>query len=283
MDLGFKLRRVHRWASALGLFEALRFEIVWSFRQKHVRVRVPGFAEPFLLRRWKYDYESSDWQVFEQVFVQREFESYEPIEPSLIIDGGAYVGFSTAFYAKKFPNAKVIAIEPSHDNSELLRKNCRGFENVAVIEGGLWPVSGFLRIANPDAPEWAYRCEETEENSVGAIRAVSINEIMDQEGFQRCDLLKLDIEGAEELLFLDSKKWLPRVDAILVETHGANAEAAIHAACPADEWDRRMCGEKLLLTPSPNSLDRPSARAAGRIPTCSALVRHRTSIELMAT
>lgn len=244
MDLRYKLNRIRRWTSAFGLFEALRFEVAWSCRSQLAHVNVPGYEMPFLLRRW-----SSDLSVFEAVFLEREFELYDPLEPGLIIDGGANVGFSTAFYANRFPNAKVVAIEPSDENVSLLRINCQALENVKVVEGGLWPVSGFLRISNPDAPAWSFRCELTEENTPGAFPAFSVDDIIDTAGFQRCDLLKLDIEGAEEWLFRDSKNWLSRVNAILVEVHGADALAAINAACPEDQWERSECGEKLLLLP----------------------------------
>ncbi len=198
--------------------------------------------------------------VFEIVFVDREFELYLPTEPRLIIDGGANVGFSTAFYANRFPNARVIAVEPGNENASLLRTNCQGLENVKVVEGGLWPVSGFLRIANPHDPAWSFRCEPAQENSRGAFPAYSVEDIIDRSGFQRCNLLKLDIEGAEERLFRESRDWLARVDAILVEVHGEQALAAIKEACPMSHWEHRDCGEKLLLLSRGNESLEQSSR-----------------------
>jgi FkbM family methyltransferase len=187
--------------------------------------------------------------VFETVFVDREFEWYVPTEPRFIIDGGANVGFSTAFFANRFPGARVIAVEPSNENVSMLRTNCQGIENITVVEGGLWPVSGFLRIANPNDPTWSFRCEVAQENAEDAFPAYSVGDIIDRSGFQRCDLLKLDIEGAEEQLFSESRDWLARVDAILVEVHGGKALAAVKDACPVRQWEYKECGEKLLILP----------------------------------
>jgi FkbM family methyltransferase len=244
VDIAYKLKRLNRWSSVFGLLEALRFEAVWSCKLQRVKIRVPGYRNPFLLRRG-----TSDLSVFETVFVDREFEWYVPTEPRFIIDGGANVGFSTAFFANRFPGARVIAVEPSNENVSMLRTNCQGIENITVVEGGLWPVSGFLRIANPNDPTWSFRCEVAQENAEDAFPAYSVGDIIDRSGFQRCDLLKLDIEGAEEQLFSESRDWLARVDAILVEVHGGKALAAVKDACPVRQWEYKECGEKLLILP----------------------------------
>ena len=242
MSIRYKIERVLRWKPVVGFWEALRFEIAWSCRPHKVRVRIPSYPEPFWLRR-----ASTDLSVFETAFINREFAAYLPEEPRLIIDGGANVGLSTAFYANAFPRARVVAVEPAGDNVAMLRTNTRGFRNVVVVEGGLWPVSGFLRIANPDDAAWSFRCESAAESST-AIRAHTITEIIRLSGFDHCDLLKLDIEGAEEQLFDKSEDWLELVDAILVEVHGERALAAVRAACPLGNWRHQDCGEKLLLT-----------------------------------
>jgi len=244
VDIAYKLKRLNRWSSIFGLLEAIRFEAAWSCKLQRVKIRVPGYRNPFLLRRG-----TSDLSVFETVFVKREFEWYVPTEPRFIIDGGANVGFSTAFFANRFPGARVIAVEPSNENVSMLRTNCQGLENITVVEGGLWPVSGFLRIANPNDPAWSFRCEMTQENAEDAFPAYSVGDIIDRSGFQRCDLLKLDIEGAEEQLFSESHDWLARVDAILVEVHGDKALAAVKDACPVSQWEYKECGEKLLILP----------------------------------
>jgi FkbM family methyltransferase len=244
VDIIYKMKRLKRWSSTLGLWEALKFETLWSCKRQFVQVRVPGYQRPFSLRR-----DSSDLSVFETVFMEREFDWYAPKELRLIIDGGANIGLSTAYFANKYPDAKVIAVEPSNENVSMLRINCQGMEDITVIEGGLWPVSGFLRISNPDDPPWSFRCELAHESAVDVFPAFSIGNLIDRAGVQRCNLLKLDIEGAEEQLFSESCDWLARIDAILVEVHGEKAMAAVKGACPVSHWEYQECGEKLLIRP----------------------------------
>lgn len=54
----------------------------------------------------------------------------------------------------------------------------------------------------------------------GAVKAVSIKDIMEQYSFDRIDILKIDIEGAEIELFKNNyDDWLPSVRVLIIELH----------------------------------------------------------------
>jgi FkbM family methyltransferase len=243
-SLQYKAQRVQNWTPIIGLQETLKFEILWSLGLPQIQVNVPGYPTPFLIRK-----RNSDIFVFETVFIKQEFSEYLPPNPAVIIDGGANVGFSTAFYAHHYSNAVIVAVEPSSTNCALLQQNCAAFNNILVVEGGIWHRSGFLRLVDPNAPAWALQCEEAQQGEAGAFPAYSIQDLLKQVGKERCDLLKLDVEGAEEYLFSsETQAWLPLVDAILVEVHGEKAEQAIKSACPENAFDYEILGEKLFIT-----------------------------------
>ncbi len=67
---------------------------------------------------------------------------------------------------------------------------------------------------------------------------------------KHCDLLKLDIEGAELELFKDPS-WLKDVSVIVVEVHGDDADELIRSSCKG--WSISRTGEKLLLTRETNA------------------------------
>jgi len=51
-----------------------------------------------------------------------------PAEPvRLIVDAGASIGDTTAWFLSKFPKATVVALEPAQDNFKLLVKNCEPY------------------------------------------------------------------------------------------------------------------------------------------------------------
>src|SRR5690554_2347811 len=76
---------------------------------------------------------SSDYNVFTQVFIDKEYEppiSYflkNNIELKTVIDAGANIGLTSAYIKNEFPNAKIVCIEPDNDNFELLSYNLKTF------------------------------------------------------------------------------------------------------------------------------------------------------------
>lgn len=233
-----------------GAWQALAFELAWSARAEVCRLSIPGVPSQLAMRRG-----TSDPDVFSSIFVERDLEHGLPGDARLVIDAGANVGFSSVFYACRYPEALVIAVEPDRDNAELARRNCAGL-NVRVVEGAVWPRTGWVRIANPDAEPWAFRVEECGQRDRGAVRAWSIADLLADSGRDRCDLLKMDIEGGEADVFAAECDWLPRVGQIVIDLHGERAERAVMARTAAGFAATRR-GAQLFLTPS--SGDRPAA------------------------
>jgi FkbM family methyltransferase len=243
IDFRAKAKRIAALTRLVGFTKALGFELSWSLRSHEIAFRLPGYPADFAIRR-----HDSDYFVFSSIFIEGELAAYVPPEPSLIIDGGANVGFSTAYFAHHYPSAVIVALEPSGENCERINRHCNGFGNVRLVQGGLWPHSGLLRIQNPQDPSWSFRCERADGPGEGVFSAFTVDEIMDRFGMDRCDLLKLDIEGAEASVFAPGTlDWLDRVDAILVEVHGDQALSNITAACPETRFESARSGEKLLL------------------------------------
>jgi FkbM family methyltransferase len=256
MDIMFnkimiKKDRITKLKRLVGLAAAVRFELMWTARRPEIEIALPGYRGSFVVRRF-----SSDMNVFHSVFIEGELESFLPEDPRFIIDGGANVGYTTAFYAQRFPNATVIAVEPSPSNLAQLRRNCAGYQNVVFLEGAIWPESTNVKIVNPEDESWSYRVEASDDTGV---RGYTIEEIMDKYKICEIDLMKLDIEGAERQLFESRfERWLPRVKVIVVEIHGEEARSAIERACNPDNFDETKSGEKVIL------VRRSDARQGGR-------------------
>jgi FkbM family methyltransferase len=243
IDIPYKLRRVRRWAGKIGFIQAVLFELQWSLRRPRIRVKVPRYSRRFVIRR-----DETDIYVFEAVFIDDDIHVPELKNPRLILDGGANVGYTTAYLALEHPSAQVIAVEPHAGNCEIFRLNCRGLHNVTLVEGALWMHAGFMRAEDAAAESWKHTYAEAESPTVGGCRAYTIDEIIASSESDRCDLLKLDIEGAELQLFsANEARWIDSVDIFLIESHSDAAEAAIRRACPADKFHISSIGEKLLI------------------------------------
>ena len=141
-----------------------------------------------------------------------------PIRPKIIVDAGANVGYSVLRFQQQFPGAVIIALEPEHSNIAQFKKNCAAYSNIILEEKALWSASTRLRISTFDADHNGYRVEE---DTDGDIEAICVKDIINQHHLPRIDLLKVDIEGSEKIIFShsDAKNWLQFVNMVLIETH----------------------------------------------------------------
>ncbi len=66
--------------------------------------------------------------------------------------------------------------------------------------------------------KWAMVVEETK--TEGNVSAISINELLEKYQLDRIDILKVDIETSEKVVFSDNyEQWLPKTKMILIELH----------------------------------------------------------------
>ncbi len=235
MNILYKISRIRRWAKRIGLRNAISFEFQQTVKRPVVTFRHGGIGRTIHLRQG-----SSDVSVFEQVFIKDEF-GIDLVNPKLIIDGGANCGLVSVYFACRFPGAKIIAVEPSSKNCELALRNISGL-NVELIESALWSRTTHLKIENIDAAPWAFQCIEAKPSDPDAFEACDVKSLLSGSS---CDLLKLDIEGAEVELFRDPE-WLNDVSAIVVEIHGEEADLMIRNACKG--WNMSRTGENLFLS-----------------------------------
>ena len=198
------------------MFHGIRTYFFLRSKQKgRVSVRFPGINHPVWIRR-----NSSDYASFDQIFILENYRMNLPPGKGLIIDGGANAGHAAAYFACRFPEKKIIAVEPDASNCELIRKNISLYPNVELTESAIWNKNSYLKILNPEASQWAFRVEEVSPQTQGAFRSVTIGELLHQSGFSRIDLLKLDVEGAEKEIFsLGIENWLPHTGCIILEFH----------------------------------------------------------------
>src|SRR5580698_6192133 len=106
-----------------------------------------------------------DVSVFEQVFIDRQYDFDVTFSPSIIIDGGAHIGCASVFLALKFPLAVIYSIEPEARNFALLRQNLETYRNSIPLHAALWSRPACLRIADAGAQSWNFRIAEQDRPS----------------------------------------------------------------------------------------------------------------------
>jgi FkbM family methyltransferase len=193
-------------------------------------VAVPGLLYPLYLRA-----RTTDVSLCREIFLNNAYDSdfFEspqvtphaapPAMPQVIIDAGANVGLSAVFYANRFPDARIIAIEPEPSNYEMLKKNTAPYPNITTVHAALWKENGALRLLDTGGGNTTFQVDEINQLSAteerGVVRAVTLEKLMEQFGIAYIDYLKMDVEGAEKEIFEHAAPWIDRVGTIAVELH----------------------------------------------------------------
>ena len=138
-------------------------------------------------------------------------------QPAYIVDLGANVGFASLYFADKYPDAQITAVEPSRRNFDLLQHNTASFANIATVHAAIYPTAGEVPFFDDDLA-YNSRIGDKDHKSY-MVRAITVPELMTEQSIPAIDLLKLDIEGAEQLLLSSNTEWLHKVGFIIVELH----------------------------------------------------------------
>lgn len=185
---------------------------------------------PFFLRAG-----TSDIGIYEQVFFDREYEFLVTHPPKVILDAGANIGLAAIYFANKYPEAKIIAIEPEESNFELLKENVSPYANITPIQAALWNRNEDISLIDPGLDKCGFmtQLEDTGEESRSSdiliqesrisechqISGMTIDGIMKDFNLSSIDILKIDIEGAEKEVFENTEAWIESVNAIIIELH----------------------------------------------------------------
>lgn len=185
--------------------------------KRRVTVMLPGSNIPLTIRPG-----TSDILVFNEIFVNYEYEWGLRGVPEVIVDVGGYIGLSAAFFATKYPDATIIAVEPDDENFSLLKINTAHFPNVHAVQAAVWRDNGMLSLTDPGLGAWGLQVTDVDDVKLAGqklIPAITIDEIIKKFDLDRIDLLKVDVEGSETEIFATADSWISSVDAICIELH----------------------------------------------------------------
>jgi FkbM family methyltransferase len=172
--------------------------------------------------------------MYREIFVQESYAFPADTPRPFIIDGGANVGVSLLYFKTRYPGCEVVAFEPDPVIFQLLQRNVQrmGHDGVELHEKALWSSATtlpFLREGS-DGGRVALVADDRERRfnehcfkawtPPPAIQTVRLRDYLNR----RVDLLKLDLEGAEDQVLLDCADALDRVERVFVEYHSLVSE-----------------------------------------------------------
>ncbi len=178
-----------------------------------VKIKVHGIPITF---------ERPDIGLINEIVIKRSYEllGFTSIDrDATIVDLGANIGVFTLYGAARSPSGKIISVEPDPTNFQQLRRNvlANKFSNIELVQKAISNVSGPTRLF------LVHPTGHTIMKSSGAYpvitcESLTMDDLMRSYNISHIDFLKIDIEGAEFLLF-DDLHWLESVEQIVMEVH----------------------------------------------------------------
>ena len=184
-------------------------------RPLELAVTPPRASHPVYLRL-----KTSDFCAYKDALIC-ESKKYNPelaaFTPKTIVDVGAHIGMATLSLARKYPNAKIVAVEPEGDNFASLAKNTAPYPNIKPIHAAIWKTNGEVTLGKSNAhPKGAFQI--VGERRRNYVRAITVDTLMFEVGISSIDLLRVTREGAEKDVF-EICPWIDNVRVIAIELH----------------------------------------------------------------
>jgi FkbM family methyltransferase len=189
----------------------------------------------------EYDLERfPQWDAISRTYHQALEAGRTPV----IIDAGANIGGASIWFSSKFPQARVLAVEPEPANAELCRLNTDG-RNVQVFEAAVGAKPGTVALTNT-GQAWGVQTARG-----GNIPILTVADLLSTVSCPQLLIAKIDIEGFEADLFSEETAWIQQATALIIEPHdwmlpGRCSSAAFRSAI-GPEFEMLISGENLVF------------------------------------
>lgn len=143
-------------------------------------------------------------------------------------------------------------MEPDPANFQLLLLNTRRFGNVKQVQKGLWDKEAALVVHRRECenwtPEgirlgcsWGVTVSETQNISEAQVLATSVPALLRDYELTGFDYAKIDIEGAERVVFATPPDWLQTTQLVSIEVHehegyDVSAASLVAASFPPSDF-----------------------------------------------
>jgi FkbM family methyltransferase len=174
--------------------------------------------------RMKIRVNTFDKQAIYEVWKLKEYETeHFSIHPAdVVIDIGAHIGTFSVWAAQKATSGHVFSFEPDPENYALLEENKRlnHLANLHIVNSAVSEMRGQARLFTSDYHNMTHSFFEEGTRDHTFVHTISLGDILQEYGLERVHYLKIDAEGAEYQIILNtSAEVLARIDKIFIEYH----------------------------------------------------------------
>lgn len=161
-----------------------------------------------------------DFGLLYEIFLADNYSLPKAEQVNVIFDIGANIGISTMFFRMCYPKATIHSFEPDPNNLSRLRSLAKELGNVHVHEFALWHEETQLTFfADPHRGSSSSTQRIRDRQEKIEVNSITLDTILNNYGKNGVDILKIDIEGAEENVLSSWKSTIP-VNFMIGEIHG---------------------------------------------------------------
>lgn len=161
-----------------------------------------------------YALNPSDLFTIREVFYDEAYGLPAGLRPSVFIDLGANIGLTSLYLHQKYQFSFAVCVEPNPRNIRILKENVAANRIPAVVVEGV--------VAEDDGAK-SFEFGQANGGHVGAggvrVPAFAMQKLISMTERDFIDLVKMDIEGYEEVVLRRNNEWLERVGCLMIEFH----------------------------------------------------------------
>lgn len=166
---------------------------------------------------------SSFLSMYNEIFEREIYCFRSKTERPYIIDCGANIGLSVAYFKRLYPQSRILAFEADEKIFEVLSRNVAQHDDVELICRAVWTSETSLSFMSEGADGGRLSGPGDAKNEV--VQTIRLRDYLQEP----VDFLKLDIEGAETDVLEDCADVLSNVESLFVEYHSfAGRPQTIH-------------------------------------------------------
>lgn len=135
-----------------------------------------------------------------------------------IIDLGANIGLTSLYFSGVYGSTNpIISVEPSRQNNKLLELNLDLYTHITTIPTAVSNTDGVASFYD-DGLGYNSKLDDSGDSTY-EISTISMATLISNQNIEEIEVLKIDIEGAEEVLFEGDIDWLRIVKNVIIEIH----------------------------------------------------------------
>ncbi len=145
----------------------------------------------------------------------------------VIVDCGANIGSFSLACKTRFPDCRIIAVEPDKNLFDALKENLSQHHSVMLVQAALTDCDGTISLKsgkNDGVANSIFNGEMVSEASLSTVESKTTQGFLAdiKERHHGIDVLKMDIEGAEWFLLDVADQILSGIGVIYMEFHSAD-------------------------------------------------------------